>query len=76
MNGASGSFCQLLKGTVMLLTLVLAAAVSHGPSATWCWSPDLKQATCIYAEKQCRELVKLRRVVVCMTTAQWRELRK
>jgi hypothetical protein len=59
----------------MLFAIILAATVAHG-GETWCWSPDLKQATCIYAEKQSRELVKLRRAGVCMTTAQWRELRK
>jgi hypothetical protein len=62
-------------GTAMLLTLILAAAVSHG-GEMWCWSPDLKRATCIYGGEQCRELVKLRRAGVCMTTAQWRTLRK
>ncbi len=59
----------------MLLTLILAAAVTHG-AETWCWSPDLKTATCVYAEQQCRELVKLRRAGVCMTTSEWRTLRK
>jgi hypothetical protein len=40
--------------------VALPLPVAHA-SETWCWSPDLKTATCIYdGKEQCRELVKLR----------------
>jgi hypothetical protein len=59
----------------MLLTLILAATVTQG-AETFCWTRDLKTATCIYSKEECYELVKLRREGLCVPVERWRTMRK